>query len=74
MIFLKIAQKLKSRRAAHFYLVIYSSKMKIWHIFAILGTLYISIWSKQLIVGRMDSCEKNETLFEKIEECIWSPE
>ena len=37
----KLSQKLWSRRVAQFYLVIYSSKMKILHIFAILGTLHI---------------------------------
>ena len=74
MIFLKIAQKLKSRRAAQFYLVIYSSKMEIWHIFAILGTLHISIWCKVLMVDRMDSWGKNESLFEKIGGCTRLPE
>ena len=38
---LEVALKLWSRRAAQFYLVIYISKMKIWHIFATLATLHM---------------------------------
>ena len=48
--------------------------MKKFQIFAILGTLHISIWSETLIVDRIDSYGKNETLFAKIGGCILSPE
>ena len=70
----KLSQNLWSRRVAQFYLVIYSSKMKILHIFAILGTLQIGLRSKTLKVNRMESCEKNKPLFERIAGCIWSLE
>ena len=71
---LEVALKLWSRRAAQFYLVIYSSKMTIWHIFAILGTLQVCARSETLKLHRMDYFRKNETLFLKFEACIWSPE
>ena len=70
----QFGSKLWSRRVAQFYLVIYSSKMKILHIFAILGTLQIGLRSKTLKVNRMESCEKNKPLFERIAGCIWSLE
>ena len=62
MIIFEIALKLKSRRVAQFYLVIYSSKMRILHIFAILGTLHIWQRCKRLSVDRMDFCGKNKPL------------
>ena len=59
---LKFGFDLKWRRVAQFYLVIYSSKMKIWHIFEILGTLHIWYRSNWLSVDEIDFCGKNETL------------
>ena len=70
----QFGSKLWSRRVAQFYSVIYSSKMKILHIFAILGTLQIGLRPKTLKVNRMESCEKNKPLFERIAGCIWSLE
>ena len=70
----KLSQKLWSRRVAQFYSMIYSSKMIILHIFAILGTLQVGLMCKTLKVSRMKSCEKNKPLFERIAGCIWSLE